>query len=212
MANILGLILHIHTCQSQLEWNSEIQLSQGAATADAARTIAGLPLTEANYYHVIAILQDRYGQQHKIVDAHMQALLEMPSPLNNLASLCTFYDIVEGHIRGLSSLSKSQLSYGDLLIPIIMGKLPTDLQRNLAQEHSNSPWNLPDLWQLFSRKFRSLSLHHMTHTGVCQGQQQLHSMWPPLVTIPGNKITLTTIRNRNVCSVRRLIQPTTVMW
>ena len=124
--------------------------------ADAARTIAGLPLTEANYYHAIAILQDRYGQQHKIVNAHMQALLEMPSPSNNLASLRTFYDTVESHIRGLSSLGKSQLSYGDLLIPIIMGKLPTDLQRNLAREHSNSPWNLPDLMAAILKEIRIL--------------------------------------------------------
>ena len=38
---------------------------------DAARTIAGLPLTEANYTNSIALLEDRYSQRHKIVDAHM---------------------------------------------------------------------------------------------------------------------------------------------
>ena len=124
--------------------------------ADAARTIAGLPLTEANYHHAIAILGDRYGQLHKIVNAHMQALLELPSPLSNLMSLRTFYDTVESHIRGLSSLGKSEHSYGDLLIPIIMGKLPTDLQRNLAREHSNSPWNLPDLMAAVLKEIRIL--------------------------------------------------------
>ena len=77
--------------------------------ADAARTIAGLPLFEANYYHVITILQDRYGQHHKIVNAHMQALLEMPSSLNNFASLHTFYDTVESHIWGLSHLANQNI-------------------------------------------------------------------------------------------------------
>ena len=66
---------------------------------DAARTIAGLPLTDANYPHTIAILEDRYGQHHKIVKAHMQALLEIPSPSNSLNSMRTFYDTVETHIR-----------------------------------------------------------------------------------------------------------------
>ena len=53
----------------------------------------------------------------------MQALLEMPSPSNTLASLRNFYDSVESHIRGLASLGKSEQSYGDLLIPIVIGKL-----------------------------------------------------------------------------------------
>ena len=124
--------------------------------ADAARTIAGLPLTDANYHHAVAILVERYGRHHKIVNAHMQALLEMPSPLSNLVSLRTFYDTVESHIRGLSSLGKSEHSYGDLLVPIIMGKLPTDLQRNLAREHSNSPWNLSDLMAAILKEIRIL--------------------------------------------------------
>jgi len=112
---------------------------------DAARTIAGLPLTDSNYQHAITLLQDRYGQHHKIVNAHMQALLEMSSPSNSLSSLHIFYDTIESHIQGLSSLGKSEHSYGDLLILIIMGKLTIEIQTNLAREHSNSPWNLPDL-------------------------------------------------------------------
>ena len=75
----------------------------------------------------------------------MQALLEFPSPTDTLASLQIFYDSVESHIRGLSSLGKSEQSYGDLLIPIIMGKLSTDIRKNLVREHSNPQWNLPDL-------------------------------------------------------------------
>ena len=91
---------------------------------DAARTIAGLPLTEANYTNSIALLEDRYGQRHKIVDAHMRALRDMPSPLNSLTSLRIFYDSVESHIRGLASLGKSETSYGELLVPVILDKLP----------------------------------------------------------------------------------------
>jgi len=51
-----------------------------------------------------------------------------------------FYDSVECHIQGLSSLGKSEQSYGDILIPIILEKLSLDIQRNLACEHSNSEW------------------------------------------------------------------------
>ena len=68
---------------------------------------------------------DNYSQHHKIANSHMQALLEMFSPSNSLSSLRMFYDTIESHIWVLSSLGKSEHSYGDLLIPIIKGKLTT---------------------------------------------------------------------------------------
>ena len=46
--------------------SSKVQL-QG----DVARTIAGLPLTEANYINSVTPLEDHYGQQHRIVEAHI---------------------------------------------------------------------------------------------------------------------------------------------
>ena len=39
---------------------------------------------EANYDHAIALLTQRYGQSHKIVQAHMQALLEINTPTNTM--------------------------------------------------------------------------------------------------------------------------------
>jgi len=112
---------------------------------DAARAIDGLPLSELNYTHSIALLQSHFGQPHNLVNAHMKALLNMASPTNNLASLRMFYDSVESHIHGLSSLGKSEHSYGDLLVPIIMNKLTTEVRYKLAREHSNSQWILSDL-------------------------------------------------------------------
>ena len=58
---------------------------------DASRAIAGLPLTDANYDHAMVLLRERYGQSHKIVHAHMQALLEINTPTNFLLSLQLFY-------------------------------------------------------------------------------------------------------------------------
>ena len=128
---------------------------------DAARTIAGLPLTESNYVHSIALLEDRYAQHHKIVNAHMKALLDMPSPSNSLASLRMFYDSLESHIRGLSALGKSEHSYGDLLVLIIMGKLSTEIKRNLTREHPNAQWILSDLMAAMLKEIRVLE------SGLC---------------------------------------------
>ena len=97
----------------------KVQLQGGAA-----RAIAGLNLTDLNYTHSITLLEDRFGQRHKLVNAHIKALLNVASPTHSLTSMCMFYDSVESHIHGLASLGKSETSYGDLLVPIIMDKFP----------------------------------------------------------------------------------------
>ena len=88
----------------------------------------------------------------------MQALLDLPTPGNTLADLRSFYDSVEGHIRGLSSLGKSRDIYGDLLIPIILGKLPTEIRTNLAREHSHLEWNIDELREAILKEIHILEL------------------------------------------------------
>ena len=70
----------------------------------------------------------------------MQALLDVTNPA------------IEGHIRGLSALGKPEDSYGALLILIIPGKLPTDIQRNLAREYGSLEWILNNLKQGILKK------------------------------------------------------------
>ena len=108
----------------------------------AARTIAGLPLTESNYDDAMALLTTRYGQTHKIVHTHMQALVEITSPTNSLSNLQLFYDTVESHIRALGTKEES---YGPMLIPTILSRLPRDIHTNLACGHGNNPWTISQL-------------------------------------------------------------------
>ena len=67
----------------------------------AARAVAGFPLTDANYSHSVEILKEKFGQTQKIVNAHMQSLLNLPNPRNTLKDLRPFYDSIESHIQGL---------------------------------------------------------------------------------------------------------------
>ena len=82
------------------------------------------------------IMQFRYSHKDmvEIVQAHMQALLE----INTLASLQLYYDTIESHIRGLAVLGKTEESDSTMLVPIILGKLPNDICRNLARDHGNA--------------------------------------------------------------------------
>ena len=111
----------------------------------AERVIAGLPLTSANYAKSIQLLKERFAQPHKIINAHMEALLNVPSPTDHLSSLRLFYDSVETHIRGLEALGKKTETYGDILVPIIQKKLPNGVKRNLARQNGNKEWQFDNL-------------------------------------------------------------------
>ena len=49
-----------------------------------------------------------------------------------------FYDTIEPHIRGLAALGKTEESNETMLVPIILGRLPSDVRKNLAREHGNT--------------------------------------------------------------------------
>ena len=123
---------------------------------DAARAIAGLPLTERNYQHSIELLENRFGQPHKLISAHMQALLDMLNPNTSLTSLRLFYDTIATHTRALGSLGKSKEMYGDLLVSVILKKLPVEVRRNLAREQTSTEWRFDDLTSAILKEIRVL--------------------------------------------------------
>ena len=51
---------------------------------DAARVVIGFPLTDINYEQSIALLRERFGQPYKLINAHMQALLNLANVNNTL--------------------------------------------------------------------------------------------------------------------------------
>lgn len=67
-------------------------------------------------------LKEQFGHTSKVTSAHMSALFELPRPTNQTSSLRSFYNNMETNIRALEALGKSQDSFGDLLVPIIMKK------------------------------------------------------------------------------------------
>ena len=61
-------------------------------------------LTDANYLQ--SVLESRFGKKQRIINAYMQALLDLTTPSNNASSLLQLYDVIESHIRGLESLGR----------------------------------------------------------------------------------------------------------
>ena len=134
-------------------------------SGDAARVITGFQLTNDNYAHSVALLKERFGQIYKQVDAHMQALRDLPIPTNTLSSLRAFHDATEGHIRSLSTLGKDEGSYGCLLVPIIMGKIPSKTKQNLVRAHGKKEWTLSELQAAILNELYILEMGSQTEPG-----------------------------------------------
>ena len=121
-----------------------------------SRVIAGFPLTNASYVEPVSLLKQRFGNPQKIVNAHMQALLDLPCPVNELSSLQYCYDSMESHIRGLAATGISEDSHDALLIPVVLGKLPMEICRNIARENNNLDWIVNTLREAILKELRIL--------------------------------------------------------
>lgn len=86
----------------------------------------------------------------------MHALMNLPSPKNDIKGLGEFHDAIENHVRGLLALGWTTASHGALLVPMVLGKLPPDTRRNLARNHSNLYWTIDELRDSIAREIRVL--------------------------------------------------------
>ena len=68
--------------------------------ASAADTINGLRLSSAKYEAAVALLKERYGDPQKIINAHMDALVNLPIVENicDLKAVRHLYDEVEANL------------------------------------------------------------------------------------------------------------------
>ena len=140
---------------NSLEDIQKFQYLRSTLSGEATRTIDGLQLTNANYTVALSLLKERYGQPHKIISAYMKALWQLPDAMYNLDSVKEFYDNLETYIRGLKALGKCEDNYGDLLILIILEKLPSQLKTQISREHGDSAWSLKQLREAIYKEIQA---------------------------------------------------------
>ncbi|XP_071136836.1 uncharacterized protein [Mytilus edulis] len=143
---------------------TDVQKFKAQLENEAAQTITGFSLTNANYAEAVNVLIERFGQTHKITQAHLQALLDITPPRNELIRLRMFYDKMESLVRGLESLGQTQDSYGNLLVPIIINKLPGEIRKHLAREHGTTNWLLRDLRKSILKEIQIMEAGQVTQT------------------------------------------------
>jgi len=89
---------------------------KGLLGGEASTAIALLSLTQGNYGAAIEILKNRFGDEQKIISAHMEMLLKL-TPVHNgkqTRKLRKLYDEIEFRIRALQSMGIQADSYGTL--------------------------------------------------------------------------------------------------
>ena len=67
------------------------------------------------------------------------------TPHDGLKQLRQFFDRIENHICSLQSLGIESESYGKLLIPLIMEKLPGELRLIISRKIEQDVWDLDTL-------------------------------------------------------------------
>ena len=82
----------------------------------------------------------------------MGILLKLPvvTSLSDIRRIRYIYDKIESSVRGLQGLGINSDSYGNLLIPIMLSKLPDELRLIISRKFPKDVWNIDLLLQEFS--------------------------------------------------------------
>ena len=128
-------------------------------------TVAGLTPSNENYPVLVNLLTERFGSIPKIKAAYMRALYNIPKPEGHLKGLRHFYDSLESYVRGLEALGKAPDTYNDLLVCILLDKLPGEIRKNMARQHDQDEWTLEQLRKALRGEIRVMeagqsSVHH----------------------------------------------------
>ena len=103
----------------------------------AARSIQGLQLTADSYETTIQILKERFGKNSLRKETVIAKLLNLPAVgiTENLKSLRRLVDDVSAGIASLKTLNAEP---GDILLPVLKGKIPASWRLQWARQRGQS--------------------------------------------------------------------------
>ena len=108
---------------------------------EAKHCLQGLPLTSANYSVAKELLEGRFGRKEKIVQQHIQCLLNV----SNRKGLWKLYDEIQVHVRSLANLGVEGDNYGLVLAPIILHQLPSEIRLEWSRKGEGKEGNFAEL-------------------------------------------------------------------
>nr|XP_047140922.1 uncharacterized protein LOC124815987 [Hydra vulgaris] len=140
---------------------SEIQKMtylQNLLKGSALSSISGLSFSNKNYKIALDILKERYENKQNMISSHMRKLLsfERVHSLNKIEKLRHLLDNIEIQIRSLETLKITSEMYGPLLIPIILQKIPEELNLIINRQlDKNSSWDILTIINILKSELRA---------------------------------------------------------
>jgi len=136
----------------------KLQYLKSCLKGDAVNILSGLPLTSANYSVALNLLKNRYGSTKRILQMHIRSLLSLQTPnIKSAASLRSFVDSVNKHVRGLETLNIRQDNYDIILCEILLSRMPSEIKHQWVKLKDDQ-LTLNELLQLVDNEARHRDL------------------------------------------------------
>ena len=127
---------------------------RGLLKGRAKSTIEGFVFTDGNYREALGLLKERFGDQKLLQASFIGSLMDLKEVTDskNTRALRHLHDSIETYIPNLKSLHITAETYGTMLVPCILKKIPPDirLQVTLALENENS-WDFERVLKIFNQ-------------------------------------------------------------
>ncbi|GBM30672.1 hypothetical protein AVEN_204466-1 [Araneus ventricosus] len=113
----------------------------------ALTAISGFSLTNENYDSSIELLKQRFGRKDLAINIHMNKLLQLAAvkSVNNLIALRKLHDSIETQVRSLQSLNVNTETYSNLLSPVILQKIPLEINLQYNRQRKDEAIDIKDL-------------------------------------------------------------------
>ena len=143
--------IHKNTNLSNVEkMNYLVSLLEG----EASECIKGLNLTNENYENARELLAKRFGDKQTLISAHMDMLLglEAVDDEKDIKGLRKLFDRIESQVRSLEALDCKSDTFGPMLIPIVIKKLPNEFRLLVSRNTPGEVWNINDILKEFEKE------------------------------------------------------------
>ncbi|GBM38309.1 hypothetical protein AVEN_140348-1 [Araneus ventricosus] len=123
----------------------------------ALSTIEGFALTPENYEIAIKLLKERFGRSDVLINTHLNNLLRI-CPLKNSDDIVSFrkmFDNIQTEIRSLESLNVLKETYQNLLCPLLLKCLPSDLVLEYNKSMKSDKYEINELVDFLSIQLKA---------------------------------------------------------
>ena len=88
------------------------------------------------------------------------------------------YDSREAHIRALEALGRTSLHYGELLLPLLLNKVPKNARLIISDKVPRDSWDLKSILKEFKEELKNRERCEYTAATVSSGRDERKPEYP----------------------------------